>query len=74
MSVSKTAILKAHQLVLELPSSEVIYTKDARSLWASLNGVFFPSFLIRITSAFNTVNSWEPSVTPEIQVGFARSK
>ena len=28
--------------VLEIPSPEVVYAKDARSLWASHNGVLLP--------------------------------
>lgn len=34
-----------------------------------VKGCFCPSFLVRLTSAYNTVNSWDPPVTPDIQMG-----
>ena len=54
--------------VHEIPSPEVVYAKEARSLGPVTMGCFSHSFPVKFTLASNTVSAWDPPVTPEIQM------
>ena len=65
-SISKAAVLKAHQYpfwLLEVLFPKATCSRDAQSLWASHNGNHKHSFathLVRLTLASSRVNSWIP--------------
>lgn len=73
-SVSTAALLKAQRFPfgdLEISSPEVIHAEGAWGFWASHNGVFCPLCLVRLTSSFSTVSSWDPPATPETEMDSA---
>lgn len=69
--VSVVATPKVHQyfLILETPSSELVYAKDTWRLWANVIGCFCHLSPVRLTSASNRDNCWHPSDTAQMQIG-----